>query len=53
MIDNHIDDEFNLAYMRRAIELAKKGTGAVNPNPLVGAVIVKAGRIIGDGYLVR
>lgn len=53
MIDNHIDDEFDLAYMRRAIELAKKGTGAVNPNPLVGAVIVKAGRIIGEGYHVR
>ena len=27
--------------MKRAIELAKKGTGWVNPNPLVGAVIVK------------
>jgi diaminohydroxyphosphoribosylaminopyrimidine deaminase/5-amino-6-(5-phosphoribosylamino)uracil reductase len=38
------------AYMRRAIELAKQGTGAVNPNPLVGAVIVKDGRIIGEGY---
>ena len=37
-------------YMRRAIELAKKGIGAVNPNPLVGAVIVKNGRIIGEGY---
>ena len=36
--------------MRRAIELAKKGIGAVNPNPLVGAVIVKDGRIIGEGY---
>lgn len=34
--------------MRRAIELAKKGIGAVNPNPLVGAVIVKDGRIIGE-----
>ncbi len=37
-------------YMRRAIELAKKGIGSVNPNPLVGAVIVKDGRIIGEGY---
>lgn len=37
-------------YMKRAIELAKKGEGAVNPNPLVGAVIVKKGRIIGEGY---
>lgn len=38
------------AYMRRAIELAKKGTGWVNPNPLVGAVIVKDNRVIGEGY---
>lgn len=37
-------------YMKRAIELAKKGTGFVNPNPLVGAVIVKDGVIIGEGY---
>lgn len=37
-------------YMLRAVELAKKGTGWTNPNPLVGAVIVKGGRIIGEGY---
>ena len=37
-------------YMKRAIELAKKGTGFVNPNPLVGAVIVKDDVIIGEGY---
>lgn len=39
-------------YMRRAIELAKKGSGHVNPNPLVGAVIVRDGeiKIIGEGY---
>ena len=37
-------------FMQRAIELAKKGAGHVNPNPLVGAVIVKEGRIIGEGY---
>ena len=40
-------DEF---YMRRAIELAKKGRGWTNPNPMVGAVIVKNGTIIGEGY---
>ena len=40
-------------FMRRAIELAKKGVGAVDPNPLVGAVIVKDGRIIGEGYHAR
>ena len=37
-------------YMERAIELALEGVGYVNPNPLVGAVIVKDGRIIGEGY---
>ena len=34
-------------YMERAIALARKGLGRTNPNPLVGAVIVKDGRIIG------
>ena len=37
-------------YMLRAICLAKKGEGWTNPNPMVGAVIVKDGRIIGEGY---
>ncbi len=39
--------------MGYAIELAEKGVGAVNPNPLVGAVVVKNGRIIGSGYHKR
>lgn len=37
-------------FMRRAIELAKMGLGRTNPNPLVGAVIVKDGKVIGEGY---
>jgi diaminohydroxyphosphoribosylaminopyrimidine deaminase/5-amino-6-(5-phosphoribosylamino)uracil reductase len=37
-------------YMRLALELAKKGAGRVEPNPLVGAVIVRNNRIIGQGY---
>ncbi len=37
-------------YMQRALELAKHGEGFVNPNPMVGAVIVKDGVIIGEGY---
>ena len=40
-------------YMRRAIELAQMGEGFTNPNPMVGAVIVKDGRIIGQGYHER
>ena len=37
-------------FMRKALELAKKGIGKVNPNPLVGAVLVKDGEIIGQGF---
>lgn len=40
-------------FMRRAIELAKRGEGYCHPNPLVGAVIVRDGRIIGEGYHAR
>lgn len=43
-------DNNDIYYMKRAIELARKGEGRTSPNPLVGAVIVKAGRIIGEGY---
>lgn len=37
-------------YMKRALELAELGGGYVNPNPQVGAVIVKRGEVIGEGY---
>ncbi len=37
-------------YMSRALELALKGAGSVNPNPMVGAVIVRDGNIIAEGY---
>jgi len=37
-------------YMHRALELALKGWGMTSPNPMVGAVIVKGDRIIGEGY---
>lgn len=36
--------------MKRALQLSVKGIGHTNPNPMVGAVIVKDGRIIGEGY---
>ena len=37
-------------YMARCIELAKGGRGNVSPNPMVGAVVVHKGRIIGEGF---
>lgn len=37
-------------YMRLAIDLAKKAEGKTSPNPIVGAVIVKNGKIVGMGY---
>lgn len=36
--------------MQRALKLAAHGLGKVSPNPLVGCVIVKAGKIVGEGY---
>ncbi|MBR6439499.1 MAG: bifunctional diaminohydroxyphosphoribosylaminopyrimidine deaminase/5-amino-6-(5-phosphoribosylamino)uracil reductase RibD [Bacteroidales bacterium] len=42
--------EKDIEFMRRAIELAKKGGGYVHPNPLVGCVVVNDGEIIAEGY---
>lgn len=47
--DNESINRYDEKYMRRAIEIAKKGNGWANPNPLVGAVIVKDDKIIGEG----
>lgn len=38
------------AHMKLALRLARRGMGWVSPNPMVGAVLVKAGRVIGTGY---
>ena len=40
-------------YLRLAAELAERGTGWVSPNPLVGAVLVRDGHIIGQGWHAR
>ncbi|MCX8175128.1 MAG: bifunctional diaminohydroxyphosphoribosylaminopyrimidine deaminase/5-amino-6-(5-phosphoribosylamino)uracil reductase RibD [Candidatus Micrarchaeota archaeon] len=37
-------------FMSRALKLARRGEGRVSPNPLVGAVLVKQGRVIGEGW---
>ena len=40
-------------YMALALELAERGAGWTSPNPMVGAVIVKDGAIIGQGHHAR
>lgn len=40
----------DLKYLQMALDLATKGQGFTSPNPMVGAVIVKNGQIIGQGY---
>ena len=40
-------------YMQRCLQLARCGAGSTSPNPMVGAVIVCDGRIIGEGYHIR
>lgn len=40
-------------YIRRCLQLARNGAGSTSPNPMVGAVIVCDGRIIGEGYHIR
>jgi diaminohydroxyphosphoribosylaminopyrimidine deaminase / 5-amino-6-(5-phosphoribosylamino)uracil reductase len=37
-------------FMRRALRLAERGRGRTSPNPMVGAVVVAAGRVIGEGW---
>ncbi|KAE9446517.1 hypothetical protein C3L33_21593, partial [Rhododendron williamsianum] len=41
------DDGF---YMRRCVEIARKGIGCTSPNPMVGCVVVKDGKIVGEGF---
>ncbi|MCI0707491.1 MAG: bifunctional diaminohydroxyphosphoribosylaminopyrimidine deaminase/5-amino-6-(5-phosphoribosylamino)uracil reductase RibD [Ignavibacteriae bacterium] len=45
-----IDKQTDQYYVRRCFELARKGKGWVSPNPMVGCVIVKNGKIIAEGY---
>ncbi len=46
-------EELDKMYMRRCLQLAKQGRALAKPNPMVGAVIVFQGRILGEGYHVR
>lgn len=48
MLSTHQNQDKN--FMSRALELAAKGRGKVSPNPMVGAVVVKNGKIIAEGF---
>ncbi|GMP43444.1 hypothetical protein CsSME_00012802 [Camellia sinensis var. sinensis] len=43
------DDEDGF-YMRRCVEIARKAVGCTSPNPMVGCVLVKGGKIVGEGF---
>lgn len=45
-------NEDDMKYMKQALELAWRGEGRVAPNPLVGAVLVNEGRVVGAGFHV-
>jgi diaminohydroxyphosphoribosylaminopyrimidine deaminase/5-amino-6-(5-phosphoribosylamino)uracil reductase len=40
-------------WMKRALYLAEKGRGRTSPNPMVGAVLVKNGRVVGEGHHIK
>ncbi|MDR7865645.1 MAG: bifunctional diaminohydroxyphosphoribosylaminopyrimidine deaminase/5-amino-6-(5-phosphoribosylamino)uracil reductase RibD [Sporomusaceae bacterium] len=42
-------DVQDIAYMRKALEIARRACGRTSPNPLVGALVVKDGRVVGEG----
>lgn len=44
------DEEDDRRWMRRALALARRGRGATRPNPMVGAVVVRNGRLLGEGF---
>ena len=46
-------DCYDNLFMERALQLARCGVGSTSPNPMVGAVIVCDGRIIGEGFHIR
>ena len=46
-------DADDVRWMTRALELAERGRGRVSPNPMVGAVVVREGRAVGEGFHAR
>lgn len=50
IVNPHSMNDPDTELMQKALDLARRGAGMVNTNPMVGAVIVKDGRIIGEGF---
>ena len=50
MVQGKSASSFDRDMMQRCLELARRASGKTTPNPLVGSVIVKAGKIIGEGF---
>lgn len=46
-------DEADLDFLERAVALAERGRGTAHPNPVVGAVVVQDGDVVGEGWHVR
>lgn len=49
----NVSQESDQRFMRAALSLARRAAGRTSPNPMVGAVVVRAGRIVGRGYHAR
>ncbi len=50
---NRVGSDFDCRMMQRCLELARRALGRTSPNPLVGAVVVKDGEIVGEGFHPR
>ncbi|QLE56071.1 bifunctional diaminohydroxyphosphoribosylaminopyrimidine deaminase/5-amino-6-(5-phosphoribosylamino)uracil reductase RibD [Nostoc sp. TCL26-01] len=50
---HRVGSDFDRAMMQRCLELARQALGRTSPNPLVGAVVVKDGKIVGEGFHPR
>jgi diaminohydroxyphosphoribosylaminopyrimidine deaminase/5-amino-6-(5-phosphoribosylamino)uracil reductase len=53
LLNTHGSPDVHTMFMRRALELAERGWGQTAPNPMVGAVVVQQGEIVGEGYHQR
>src|SRR3954464_11204556 len=52
-LDSASNDAHDAEYMRRALALAQQGWGQTAPNPMVGAVVVRDGVVVGEGFHAR